>query len=316
MTLPEAAMPGRFERSLWDQVADLMTTLPQYAPSKDSPTALITGAGTGIGRLAALDLAKRGYRLLLAGRTLARLESTRRAIIDSGTHCTAECIELDLADLASVRSAAQQVLKHTPRLSLLINNAGVAGERGISVDGFERAFAINHLGHFALTLRVWPALVAASAPRVITVASRAHRHAPGGPWDSVRGPTRSLTGIPEYGRSKLANILFAAELARRARPWGVFSCSLHPGVLDTEIWRRLPGWLRRLNRWRLDSAEKGSHAIVHAATEASDEANGQYLDGTLLRLPSPLGRDSMLAHSLWTRSLEWTALDDPTSART
>jgi retinol dehydrogenase-12 len=278
------------------------------------PTALITGAGAGIGRLAAIDLATRGYRLLLAGRTPAKLDATRQAIVDSGAAFAPECIDVDLADLSSVQRAARHVNDRAPQLDVLVNNAGVAGERGMSADGFERAFAINHLGHFALTLQLWPSLIASPGPRVITVASRAHRHAPDGAWDAVQGPTRSLTGIAEYGRSKLANILFAAELERRTRPWRVFSCSLHPGVLDTEIWRRLPGWLRRVNRWRLDSPESGCHAIVHAATEAPDEANGQYLDGTIVRPPSALALDAALARQLWALSLEWTGIDDPTAS--
>lgn len=277
------------------------------------PTAVITGAGTGIGRLAALELSRRGYRLFLAGRTPAKLEATRQTIIEAGAGFAPQCLRLDLADLASVRSAAQRIIDLAPRLDVLINNAGVAGERGISVDGFERAFAINHLGHFALTLQLWPSLIDSPCPRVITVASRAHRHAPDGSWDAVQGPTRSLSGIAEYGRSKLANILFAAELERRARPWGVFSCSLHPGVLDTEIWRQLPRWLGWFNRLRLDPAEAGSDAIVHAATEATDEANGQYLDGKTPGRATARARDAALAEDLWAQSLQWTGLVDPTA---
>jgi retinol dehydrogenase 12 len=275
--------------------------------------ALITGAGAGIGRLAALDLAAHGYRVLLVGRTLSKLDSVREAMMGAGASHVPECVALDLGDLGAVSRGASQILGQTPKLHLLINNAGVAAERGVSTDGFERTFAVNHLGHFALTLQLWPALRNAGHARVITVASRAHRHCRAWSWDSVRGPTRSLTGVPEYAQSKLANILFATELARRAAVSGVYSCSLHPGVLDTEIWRQMPAWLRVMNRWRLDAADAGGRALVHAALDTPADTNGKYFDGTRLQIPSTLACDADLAQTLWVKSLQWTQLTDPTT---
>jgi NAD(P)-dependent dehydrogenase (short-subunit alcohol dehydrogenase family) len=279
-----------------------------------APIALLTGAGAGIGRLLAFALAEQGCRLLLAGRTPDKLEAVRQGLIARGLRQQLLCIPLDLADLDSVQRAAAQVLDQVGHIDLLINNAGVAAERGLTSSGFERAFGINHLGHFALTLRLWPAIVRAPSPRVITVASRAHHYARRWDWERLQQPTSSLTGVPEYAQSKLANILFASELAERARSVGVFSVSLHPGVLDTEIWRRLPVWLQWVNRWRLRAPQEGVASILHAACQLPERANGCYLSGIKPQQPSKLARDRRLSAELWQRSLEWAQINDPIGA--
>jgi retinol dehydrogenase-12 len=273
-------------------------------------TALVTGANTGIGRIVALRLAAAGWRLLLAGRSAARTQATLDEIARLPGASPARFLELDLGDLGSVAGCAAAALSAAPRLELLIANAGVAGTRGLCASGFELAFGVNHVGHFALCLALWPALAAAPGARLVVVASRAHRRL--GRWtlDDVRRPTASLTGIPEYARSKLANILFAAEFARRARPHGVLAYSLHPGVLDTEIWRAMPGWLRALNKLRLGPAEDGATTTLHCALRASAGESGLYFAESRVEEPTATARDPALAADLWTRSLAWTGVAD------
>lgn len=196
-------------------------------------------------------------------------------------------------------------------LHLLINNAGVAGTRGLTASGFEHAFGVNHIGHFALTPFLWPALRKAGHARVVNVASRAHLWAGRWDWDQLRQPTRSWTDAPEHARSKLANVLFSAELARRARHTGVSSFALHPGVVSTDIWRRLPAPLRMLNRLRLIDARAGAQTTLHCALHASPQQSGLYFAACGVAEAGKLAGDPAMARELWTRSLRWLAMTDP-----
>jgi retinol dehydrogenase-12 len=280
------------------------------ARAGNHPVALITGASSGIGRETALDLASRGWVLVLAGRSHARIRPVLDAIAALPHAAPARFLDLELDDLQSVRVAAAHFLELGWPLDLLVNNAGVAGERGLTRSGFEYAFGVNHIGHFALTLHLWPALRAAGQARVVTVASRAHRWVWHWNWEKLRQPTRSWTGVGEYARSKLANVLFSVELARRAKGSGVSSYSLHPGVVDTEIWRRLPRPLRALNRLRLVDARTGARTTLHCALHASPRESGRYFADCRAAEVDPLADDPQLARALWERSLDWTGLDD------
>ncbi len=151
----------------------------------------------------------------------------------------------DLGDLASVPMCAEEFLARGEPLHVLINNGGVAGARGITADGFELAFGVNHLGHFALTAALLGCLAASAPARVVTVSSDSHYQAKGIDFEAVRRRTASVTGLPEYAVSKLSNVLFTQELARRLDGRGVTAYALHPGVVASDIWRRLP-WPVRL----------------------------------------------------------------------
>ncbi len=271
--------------------------------------ALITGANVGIGRVTAIELAKVGYRVIIEGRSLARTQAILDEIQALPNSRPALFLPIDLSNLSSVRACAAAFTALNLPLHLLVNNAGVAGERGLTLDGFEVAFGVNHLGHFLLTQLLLPHLIAAGPARVVTVSSRAHKRTSGIHWEDVRRPTRSITGIREYANSKLANLLFSAELAIRLRDTQVSTYSLHPGVVDTEIWRALPNWARPLLRLRgLLTAEAGARTTLHCALHAPQSETGLYYAECRPTTPAILGQDAELARALWERSEAWVRL--------
>lgn len=288
-----------------------MTHTP-HPPSSDSApadrVALITGANIGIGRVTALALARAGYLVVIAGRSLERTQPVLDEIKRLVPGKPAVFVSLNLASLASVRECAQQFIALNLPLHLLVNNAGIAGIRGLTTDGFEMMFGVNHMGHFLLTQLLLPLLQASGPSRVVTVSSRAHKRTPGLDWDAVRQPTRSITGVREYAVSKLANLLFSAELARRLQGTQVSCYSLHPGVVDTEIWRALPNWARPLLRLRgLLTPEEGARTTLHCALHAPHTESGLYYADCKPVRPSALGQDPDLARVLWERSEAWVA---------
>jgi NAD(P)-dependent dehydrogenase (short-subunit alcohol dehydrogenase family) len=267
-------------------------------------TALVTGANTGIGRVTAIELAKAGAHVVLA----CRSEEKTRPVIDEIGKDKAEFLHLDLADLASVRAAAAAFLARNEPLSLLVANAGLAGAHGQTKDGFELAFGTNHIGHYLFTRLLLPALERAGGARVVTVASHGHYRAPGIDWDAIRKPTRTTTAFPEYCVSKLANVLFTSELARRG-PTSVRYYSLHPGAVASDVWREVPWGLRHLARLFMLSNEDGAKTTLYCATsdEVKDQS-GLYYDRCKEKRPSPIALDPALARDLWEKSAEWVGL--------
>ena len=206
-------------------------------PDEHGRTALVTGANSGIGFHAALELAREGAHVLQASRDSSRGRAARTAIMNQVPAASVELVQLDLADLDSVQRLVGQVLGRGEGLDLLVNNAGVMAvpRRQTTAQGFELQFGTNHLGHFALTGRLLPALLARPGSRVVTVSSLNHR------WGTIRlddlqsehgyGPWRA------YNQSKLANALFTLELDRRLRAAaaGTISVGAHPGYARTEL---------------------------------------------------------------------------------
>ena len=279
--------------------------------SLEGTVALVTGANTGIGCVTARELLRFGADVYVAcrshSRTLGALEHMKRE-----TGRTASFLELDLGDLASVRRCARAFGATGRSLHLLINNAGVAGERGLSASGFELAFGVNHVGHFLLTQLLLPQLRAADKARVVTVASRAHVRVDGVDWEALRRSTRSFTGIREYAVSKLANVLFSAELARRVAGTNITTYALHPGVITTDIWRHVPWPLRSLVALRpgVISPEEGALTTLYCATDpALEQESGFYYSDRKRVEPSRVAQDLTLAAELWERSAEWTSGD-------
>ncbi len=270
--------------------------------------ALITGSNTGIGRVAAVELARRGLRVFLACRSLARTQPVLDEIRALQPTAAAEWLPLDLSDFDSVRACARAFLARDLPLHLLINNAGLAGANELTPSGFEPAFGINHLGHFLLTQLLLERIERSAPARIVTVASRAHARVRGIDWDAVRRRPRTPLGVKEYCVSKLANVLFSAELGRRLMGTGITTYSLHPGVVASDFWRRLPGPVQAINRWFMISPEAGARTILHCACTASAEDTGLYYSDCRPRTPSTAARNQGLAQELWRRSEAWVDL--------
>ena len=276
----------------------------------DGKSFLVTGANTGIGRETARGLAAARATVFLAGRSEAKTQLVIDEIVAETGNRALAFLALDLGDLSSVRSCASSFLSAGEPLHGLINNAGVAGRRGIAPSGFELAFGTNHVGPFLLTGLLLDRLRESAPARIVNVSSEAHRQAPGIDFEAVRAPTRSRTGLPEYAVSKLANLLHAQELARRLDGSGVTTYALHPRVIASDIWRRVPWPVRPLIKLRMRSPQEGARTTLYCAT-SSDVAGetGLYYEDARRK---PAGRIATpeLARDLWQHSTEWVGLVD------
>ena len=270
--------------------------------------ALITGGNVGIGRVTAIELAKKGFQVVIAGRSIERTQPVLDHINSLAVDEPAIFLPLDLASLDSVRECARIFTQLNLPLHLLVNNAGVAGLKGLTKDGFELAFGVNHLGHFLLTQLLLEKLKSSGPSRVVTVSSRAHKRAAEIDWDALCRPTSTWTGIREYAVSKLANVLFSSELAKRLHGTSVSTYALHPGVVDTEIWRALPEWARPLLRLRgLLTAEEGAQTSLHCAMNAPQQESGLYYAESKPTRTAAMAQNSELAAILWKRSEAWVS---------
>ncbi len=259
---------------------------------------VVTGANTGIGAACARELAGPGVHLVLA----CRSEEKARPVLEAARAKGAEAsfLSLSLGCMAASHRAGEALAAKVTKIDLLVNNAGLAGGRGVTEQGYELAFGTNHLGHFAFTLPL-VARVEAAGGRIVNVSSGNHYHPKRLDLASVRRPTRSRTGLPEYGVSKLANVLFTAELRRR-HP-SLEAVAVNPGRIASDIWRRVPSPFRKVLPWllRMGSVETGGHTLVNAAAVPLSDAL-LYFHKLAPKEPSPLARDATLATELWTMS--------------
>jgi retinol dehydrogenase-12 len=270
-------------------------------------TFLVTGANTGIGLATAKDLAARGGRVLVTARTPEKAENAVAAIKSATGSGAVSYLLLDLADLDSVRACAAAFLALDEPLHVLVNNAGLAGRQGVTKQGFEVAFGVNHLGHFALTMALLDRLRASAPSRVVAVSSEAHYTAKGIDFGELRQRGRGMTGMHQYAVSKLCNVLFAQELARREAGTGLTTYALHPGTVASDIWRRVPAPARALIKRRMISTEEGARTPVYCAASPDVAADsGLFYDKCAERQPSKVATPE-LAAELWRHSEEWTA---------
>jgi NAD(P)-dependent dehydrogenase (short-subunit alcohol dehydrogenase family) len=284
-------------------------------PDQSGRTAVVTGASGGLGLETAEVLAGHGATVVLAGRDLGKTERAADRIRSAAAGASVLVVHLDLASLASVREAAEQIRDACPSLDLLINNAGVmAIPREVTEDGFERTLATNHLGHFALTGLLLGRMLDTPGSRVVTVSSNGHRMGEGVMHFEDLQLERGYQPWPAYYRSKLANLLFTYELERRLTGAGADTMALaaHPGNARTDLWRhsRLdqalyrPG-LRPLTFWFAQSAHMGALATLRAATDPA-AAGGEYY--------GPPGRQQFTGHPVRVESSAQSH-DEPDAAR-
>lgn len=252
---------------------------------------VITGPTSGIGRSTAIQLSRLGADVVLVGRDHTRLTTVARSLRSP------EIVVCDLADLTSVRGAAHQI-RSSP-VDVLINNAGVAGVKGVTKDGFEMHFGTNHLGHYLLTKLLVDAM--SSGDRVITLTSAIHHRVESFDWSSLSEGAARTGRLHAYAVSKAANVLFASELTRRFPP--LTSVSVHPGLVASDIWRPIPALLRPLVTRSMASPTEGMATTIMCAT-APTLRNGYYADSVRTE-PSSLARDPAVAQELWERSEGW-----------
>lgn len=270
-------------------------------------TFLVTGANTGIGKETVRALAGRGARVVLAGRSEDKTRAAIREIAGETGNTDLDYLALDLGDLASVRAAAATFLASGERLDVLLNNAGLAGKRGMTASGFELAFGTNHVGPFLFTELLRDHVAATGPGRIVNVASTGHYRAKGIDWDAVRRPTVTRTAFDEYCVSKLANVLHARELARRMEGTGVTTYSLHPGAIASDVWREVPFGVRHVMKLFMKSTADGARTSLYCATSPEvAHDSGRYYDNQREKKPSRVVTDE-LAADLWSRSEAWVA---------
>ena len=272
--------------------------------------AVVTGASSGIGLYTALGLARSGMRVVMTGRDRGRTEAARRFVTEQSRSDRVEIALGDFSRLAEVRRLSDDILSRCQRLDLLVNNAGLLSPKyRLSGDGFELTFAVNHLAPFLLTNLLLDRLRASAPARIVTVASEAHRGNRIDIGNLIRA--HDWTMMRAYGSSKLCNILFTRELARRLDPGEVVATCLHPGVVATAIGQRGGivelGW--RLMKPFMIAAEKGAETSMYLATVPDPTPfQGGYVVRKMPACPDRAALDNDLARSLWGESARLVGL--------
>ncbi len=264
---------------------------------------VITGATDGLGLEAAARLAALGARLVLVGRQRAKGEAALAALRQRVPDVEARIHYADLSRRDEICRLVPELLAAAPRIDVLLNNAGAfIAQRGVTDDGLEQTFALNHMGYFRLTAALRDRLIASAPARIVNVASEAHRNATVDFRDLQT--MHGYNGWKAYQRSKLANILFTRELARRLAGTGVTANCLHPGFVATSFGDNNRGiWglgIRLGKRFAAIPVERGAETPVYVATSpALDGVTGKYFDKCREREPSAAARNDADAARLW-----------------
>ncbi|MEZ0610630.1 SDR family oxidoreductase [Fibrella sp. WM1] len=273
---------------------------------------VITGANSGIGKITAQELARKGFDIVMLCRNLDKARPVQQAIQAANPTVTIDLIQCDIASMASVRAAAAQLQERYDHIDVLVNNAGlyIANEQ-YSPDGYELTFATNHLGAFLLTNLLLDLLRKGQDARVVTVSSEAHRFAGRFRLDELARPA-AYGAMKAYGKSKLCNILFAKELADRLMDDGITSNSLHPGTVSTNFAAdsgAVFGAILSLARPFLKTPEQGAAtSIFLAASPQVEHVTGLYFDDSKPKTPTKDAQNNFYAKRLWDLSAELVGL--------
>ncbi|XP_056273548.1 retinol dehydrogenase 12-like [Pseudoliparis swirei] len=283
--------------------------------SLEGKTVLITGGNTGIGKETAVDLAKRGARVLLACRDMDRADKAAEEVRKRSGNENVIVKKLDLASFQSVRHLAKDVLASEERLDILINNAGIMRcPKWQTEDGFEMQFGVNHLGHFLLTNCLLDLLKKSPSSRIVTVSSLAHERGQIS-FDDIN-QEKDYCPAKSYAQSKLANVLFTRELTNKLQGTGVSTYSLHPGIIRTELARHflatMPLWKRVVFtplKFLIKSPTEGAQTTIYCAVEESlQNESGLYYSDCAPKTAAPQGLDDEAAKKLWDLSASMVGL--------
>lgn len=279
------------------------------APDLTGRVAAITGANRGIGRAVAEGLARAGARVVLVCRRQADGDAAAQAISSSTGNTALEVVAGDLGERVAVRRVAEEIVKRHPRLHVLVNNAGIAlRRRELTAEGMERTLAVNHLAYFELTLRLLPSIRAVAAARIVCVSSESHQGARID-FDDLEN-AKDYGGVKAYGRSKLMNVLFTYELARRLARTGISVNCMHPGVIATRILTDYMPMLKPLAKVVGGTPEQGADTILWLATAPELEGvSGKYFIKRREARSSAASHDLDLARRLWEESVRLTDAD-------
>jgi len=267
-------------------------------------TFFVTGANSGIGRALVAALAARGEGVVLATRSEERTRPVLNELKSRYPSARLQWLHLDVSDLGAVRRVAQSFLATKQPIDVLVNNAGIAGTRRLSKDGFDITYATNHIGPFLLTNLLLPRLKEAPQGRVVNVASNAHFVAKELDWAVLERRTEpKRSAFKDYAVTKLMNVLHAKELARRLAGSRVTTYALHPGAVASNIWRAVPGPVRWVIKLFMISNEKGAATPLYCATapELATTTGRYYYKGREAK-SSLLAQDAALGRELWEKT--------------
>jgi NAD(P)-dependent dehydrogenase (short-subunit alcohol dehydrogenase family) len=271
----------------------------------DGKVVVLTGGTSGIGQVAAVELARRGARIVLVARDRARADHALADLIRAGPRLAHRAVYADLASIGEVRRVAAEIAAAEPRIDVLINNAGALfNRRRLSPEGLEMTFAVNHMAYFVLTEGLMRTLAGSAPARIVNTASSSHRGA-ALDFDDLQSE-RAYSGFKAYGRSKLCNVLFTRELARRLEGSGVTANCLHPGFVATRFGDQSGGLMQALMpiaRLGAISPSKGARTLVHLASSPDIASmSGLYFYRDRPDTPSPEAQDDAAAARLWAES--------------
>ncbi len=274
---------------------------------------VVTGATSGIGQVAATELAKRGAHVVIVGRSAQKCTATQAQIRSASAAASVDSLVADLSSLNETKRLAGQVRERYPRIDVLLNNAGAMfWKRTESIDGIEKTFALNHLSYFTLTNLLLPVLEQSVPARIVNVASDAHKGISIN-FDDIQFK-KKYSGWKAYKQSKLANILFTYELARRVEGTGVTANTLHPGFVRTsflEVFNDAPaGWfIKNIGGMIALSPEQGARTSIYLASSPEVEGvSGRYFVKEKPVVSSSQSRDQRAAERLWRLSAEMTGV--------